>query len=99
MQWKQSLALIAALMIGSTGALHAEMHGEEGGERTSQFQKYDTNGDGVVSMEEAKNAETQDLAENFEQYDENGNQQLDQGEFARFEAEHGKKMEEEHDGM
>ncbi|MFA9460212.1 hypothetical protein [Thiohalorhabdus methylotrophus] len=102
MQWNRSLALFAALLIGSAGAVQAEMHEGEHGGGTSKFQEYDKDGDGKISMEEAQSAESQKLSENFEQYDENGNQELDQGEFARFEAEEtqeGGGMQEEDGGM
>jgi len=86
---KTSIAVAAALLIGATGSVQAAEH-EEG---TGNMSKYDTNGDGMISLEEAREAGPADLAENFEKYDENGNQQLDEGEFARFEAEHGMKEE------
>jgi len=88
---KTSLAVAAALLIGVAGSAQAAEHEEGAG----NMSKYDTNGDGMISLEEAQEAGPSGLAENFEKYDENGNQQLDEGEFARFEAEHGKEMKEE----
>jgi Ca2+-binding EF-hand superfamily protein len=87
---KTSLAIAAALLIGAVGPAQAGEHKEKGG----NMSKYDANGDGMISLEEARKAGPSGLAENFEKYDENGNQKLDEGEFARFEADHGKEMKE-----
>ncbi|HKJ86933.1 MAG TPA: hypothetical protein VKA48_00240 [Gammaproteobacteria bacterium] len=99
MQWKHGLVLAAAVLIGSAGMAQAAMHEETGGGGTSEFQKYDTNGDGTVSLEEAQKAHNSDLSKNFKQYDQNGDNKLDQGEFARFEAEQGGHMQKKNNGM
>ncbi|MFP4560819.1 MAG: hypothetical protein ACLFRB_09320 [Thiohalorhabdus sp.] len=87
MQANRSLALVAALLIGSAGAVQAEMHEEGHAGGTEKFEKYDKDGDGKISMEEAKEAGSEKLSENFESYDQDGDNALDQGEFARFESE------------
>ncbi|MFA9460213.1 EF-hand domain-containing protein [Thiohalorhabdus sp. Cl-TMA] len=78
MQWNRSLALLAVLLIGPVGAAHA---GDAG-----KFNEIDADGDGTISLEEAREAESDMLAEEFEQYDADDNDRLDQGEFARFEG-------------
>ncbi len=98
MPWKPSLAVTAALLIGAAGAVQAEMH-EDAGQKASGFKEIDANGDGVVSLEEARKAGHSDLAENFQKYDANSNKELDQGEFAAFEAERAKKMKEKSEEM
>jgi len=101
MQRKHGLALATAVLIGSAGLVQAAMHEETGGEEAHEFQKYDTNGDGMISLEEAKKAHDSDLTKNFKQYDRNGDNQLDQGEFARMEAgeaKHGDQMHKKQNG-
>ncbi|KPV39682.1 hypothetical protein AN478_11250 [Thiohalorhabdus denitrificans] len=78
MERKRSLALVVALLVGAYGtALSA---GQD-----IQFERYDRDGDGVISLDEAKAADYEVLSERFEAYDEDGDGALTPGEFARFE--------------
>lgn len=71
-------AAIIALMLAATAQAAERGHGEG-----ALMRALDTNGDGVVSVEEAK--ANPDLAREFQQYDQNRDGNIDQGEFSRFE--------------
>jgi len=89
MNWQTSLAVVCALLlVGGAGVAQAG----EMGKKSSAMKQIDQNGNGVISLEEAKNAGVAGLAENFDDYDRNGNEKLEEGEFARFEADHGGKL-------
>lgn len=95
MQWKKpSFAVMAACLIGAAGAAQGAMHGDKG-HKGASFDKIDTNGDGVVSLEEAREAGGSGLAKKFQKYDANGDEEIDQGEFARFEKERAQEMKKE----
>lgn len=94
MTGKYAITLLAILLIGSAGAVQAEGGMAEEEVTAEHFQRYDTNGDGVVSLEEARATESEVLVEKFGAYDENGDQTLDKGEFAKFSAEEGQWEEE-----
>ena len=89
-------ALVAVLALAATGVAWAE--GMDKGmsekseststtlttEEQSTFSQLDTNKDGKISQEEAKN--NADLTDKFDSVDSNHDKVLDEGEFARFEA-------------
>jgi len=87
-------ALVAVLALAVTGVAWAEgmdkgmSETSEGStlttEEQSTFSKLDTNKDGKISQEEAKN--NADLTDKFDSVDSNHDKVLDEGEFARFEA-------------
>lgn len=92
MHWKSSLAVVSALLlIGAVGAAQAG----DMDKKSSAMKKIDQNGDGVISLEEAKNAGVAGLPESFDDYDLNNNGSLEEGEFARFEEEHGGELKYE----
>ena len=88
-------ALVAVLTLAVSGASWAAgmekgMSEMSEGKALSQqqreaFTKLDTNKDGKLSQEEAKNNAT--LAKDFDSADSNHDKSIDEGEFARFETE------------
>jgi hypothetical protein len=89
MQGKISLAVVSAVLLGFAGAAQAG----DMGKKSSAMKQLDQNGNGKVSLEEAKAAGASELTDQFKKYDANGNETLEPGEFARFEAEHGGKIQ------
>ncbi|MCO6442355.1 MAG: hypothetical protein J5I81_15055 [Nitrococcus mobilis] len=83
--------ITAAMIATFSGALAVGMAASAGGMGSSHsggygtgFNKLDVDQDGRISQQEA--AANPTLAERFERLDQNGNEQLDHGEFSRFET-------------
>jgi len=88
-----ALVAVAALALSGTGwaeGTESGMSEMSGNPALSQqqekaFLKLDTNKDGKISQEEAKQSPT--LSDQFSQTDSNRDNVIDEGEFARFEME------------
>ena len=88
-------ALAAVLTLALTGGVWAEgmdkgMDDMSGGktmskEESNDFSRLDTNKDGKISQDEAK--QNSNLAKKFDSVDSNHDKAVDEGEFARFETE------------